>query len=69
MAPDESTDVTDIAQIAVVIKGVNKDSQLVVELLVMVPVQSKTSTYEFFFWIGDSFERMSIALVGEDSVY
>jgi hypothetical protein len=49
MAPDESTDVTDIAQIAVVIKGVNKDSQLVVELLVMVPVQSKTSTYEFFF--------------------
>jgi hypothetical protein len=46
---DESTDVTDIAQLAVCIRGVNKDFQLVVELLELVPMKGKTGTDEIFF--------------------
>jgi hypothetical protein len=35
----ENTDVTDIAQLAVLIRGVNEDFQLVVELLKLVPMK------------------------------
>jgi hypothetical protein len=37
----ESTDVTDIAQLAVFIRGVNEDFQLVMELLELVPMKGK----------------------------
>jgi hypothetical protein len=41
IATDESTDVTDIAQLAVCIRGINEDFQLVVELLELVPMKGK----------------------------
>jgi hypothetical protein len=44
----KSTDVTDIAQLAVFIRGVNEDFQLVVELLELVPMKGKTGTDDFF---------------------
>jgi hypothetical protein len=47
IATDESTDVTDIAQLAVCIQ--------VVELLELVPMKGKTGTDEIFFLTGDSF--------------
>jgi hypothetical protein len=45
-AIDESTDVTDTVQLAVCIRGVNEDFQLVVELLELVPMKGKTGTNE-----------------------
>jgi hypothetical protein len=39
IATNENTDVTDIAQLAVFIRGVNEDFQLVVELLDLVPME------------------------------
>jgi hypothetical protein len=46
---DERTDVTDIAQLAGFIRGVNEDFQLVVELLEMVLMKGKTGAAEIFF--------------------
>jgi hypothetical protein len=48
-AIDESTDVADTVQLAVCIRGVNEDFQLVVELLELVPMKGKTSADEFSF--------------------
>jgi hypothetical protein len=48
IAIEESTDVTDIAQLAVCIRGVNEDFQLVVELLEMIPMKGKTGADEIF---------------------
>jgi hypothetical protein len=48
IAIDESTDVTDIAQLAVFIRGVNEDFQLVVERLELVPTKGKTGDDELF---------------------
>jgi hypothetical protein len=47
IAIDEGTDVTDIAQLAVFIRGVNEDFQLVVELLELVSMKGKTGADEF----------------------
>jgi hypothetical protein len=44
IAIDESTDVTDIAQLPVFIRGVNEEFQLVVELLELVPMKGKTGS-------------------------
>jgi hypothetical protein len=41
IAIDESTDVTNIAQLAIFIRGVNEDFQLVVELVDLVPMKGK----------------------------
>jgi hypothetical protein len=49
IAIDDSTNTTDIAQLAVFIRGVNEDFQLVVKLLGLVPVKGKTGADEFFF--------------------
>jgi hypothetical protein len=49
VAIDESTDVTDIAQLAVFIRSVNEDFQLVVERLELVPTKVKTGDDEIFF--------------------
>jgi hypothetical protein len=48
IAIDENTDVTDIAQLAVFIRGVNEDLQLVVELLELVPMKGKTGADKLF---------------------
>jgi hypothetical protein len=48
IAIDESTDVTDIAQLAVCIRGVNEDFQLVMELLELVLMKGKTGADEIF---------------------
>jgi hypothetical protein len=48
IAIDESTDVTDIVQLAVFIRGVNEDFHLVVELSELVPMKGKTGADEFF---------------------
>jgi hypothetical protein len=48
IAIDGSTDVTDIVQLAVFIRGVNEDFQLVVELLELVPMKGKTGADEIF---------------------
>jgi hypothetical protein len=45
---DESTDVADIAQLAVCIRGVNEDFQFVVELLELVPIKGKTGADKNF---------------------
>jgi hypothetical protein len=55
IATDENTDITDIGQHAAFIRGVDKDIQLVVELLELVPMKGKTGADDFFFSIGDSF--------------
>jgi hypothetical protein len=47
VAIDESIDVIDIAQLAVIIRGVNGLS-ISVELLELVPMKGKTGTDEFF---------------------
>jgi hypothetical protein len=49
IATDESTDVTDIAQLAYFIRGLNEDFQLVVELVELVPMKAKRGTDEFLF--------------------
>jgi hypothetical protein len=48
IAIDESTDVTDIAQLAVFIRGVNEDFQLVVEHSQLAPMKGKTGADEIF---------------------
>jgi hypothetical protein len=49
IAIDESTDVTDVAQLAVFIRGVNEDFQLVMEHSQLVPMKGKTGAGEIFF--------------------
>jgi hypothetical protein len=49
VAIDESTVVTDIAQLAVFIRGVDEEFQLVVKLLELVPMKGKTGADEIFF--------------------
>jgi hypothetical protein len=48
IATDESTDVKDITQLAVFVRGVNKDFELVEELLELVPMRRKTGADEIF---------------------
>jgi hypothetical protein len=48
IAIEESTDVTDVAQLAICIRGVSEDFQLVVELLELVPMKGKTGADNFF---------------------
>jgi hypothetical protein len=48
IATDDSTDVTDIVQLAVFIRGVNEDFQLVLELSELVPMKGKTGAKEIF---------------------
>jgi hypothetical protein len=48
IATDESTDVKDITQLAVFVRGVNKDFELVEELLELVPMKRKTGADEIF---------------------
>jgi hypothetical protein len=45
-AIDENTDITDIIQLAVFIRGVNEDFQIVKELLELVPMKRKTGADE-----------------------
>jgi hypothetical protein len=45
---DDSTDVKDIAQLAVFVRGVNEDFQLVEELLELVLINGKTGADEIF---------------------
>jgi hypothetical protein len=49
----ERTDVIDTAQLAVSIRGVNENSQLLVKLL--DPYERATGADDFFVWLGDSF--------------
>jgi hypothetical protein len=48
IAIDESTDVKDIAQLVVFVRGVNEDFELVEELLELVPMKGKTVADEIF---------------------
>jgi transposase-like protein len=48
IAIDESTDVKVIAQLAVFVRGVNEDFELVEELLELVPMKGKTGAVEIF---------------------
>lgn len=59
IAIDESTD---IAQLAVFIRGANEDFKRVAEFLELVPIKGKIGADEVFFLIGDTFLQMLIAL-------
>jgi hypothetical protein len=48
IAIDESTDVKNIAQLAVFVRGVSEDSELVDELLELVPMKGRTGADDFF---------------------
>jgi glycerol-3-phosphate dehydrogenase len=48
IATDESTDIKDIAQLAVFVRGINEDFELVEELLELVPMKGKTGADEIF---------------------
>lgn len=56
LALDESTDVTDTAQLAVYLRGVDNNSEVMKELLSVIPMHGQTTGQEIFCQLCDAIE-------------
>lgn len=54
LALDESTDVTDTAQLAIYVRGVDDNFEVMEELLTMIPMHGQTTGQEIFRQLCDS---------------
>jgi hypothetical protein len=62
IAIDETTDVTDVAQLAIFVRGVDDGMQVTEELLDVVPMEGKTGSADIFEKLTDALKRYEVPL-------
>lgn len=60
VAPDETTDITDTAQLAIYVLGVHDNFKAMDELLTVIPMHGQTTAQEIFHQLCDAIENTGL---------